>query len=276
MIATIKKTLSIYYQRLLTHSLRCAMNEQGLSDLVRRLEELVPDITDQYSSFKIDTPYLNANVRNIHAFQIALVNEVIDEFNQPTIVDIGDSSGTHLEYILKLHQDMKKIRCLSVNLDSNAVEKIRKKGMEAVHARAEELQNYNINADIFLCFATLEHLSDPCRFLHELSSKTNAKYLIVTIPYQRHTRVGMYHIRNDRAGDVSAENTHIVEFCPEDFRLIAQHSGWKIQKERIYYQYPRRHFLRLTRSIWKRSDFEGFYGVILAKDSRWSSRYTDW
>lgn len=255
-------------------SLKEAAREQNLTGLARKLEQIVPDISDQYSTFKLDNEYLRTKVRNVHAFQMSLVAEVAEEFKNMVIVDIGDSSGTHLQYLSGLYD--KNIKCLSVNLDPKAVEKIRNKGLEAVLARAENLPDYDINPDIFLCFETLEHLMDPCHFLHELSSKTSAKYMIITVPYVRKSRIGLYHILQGRKDTVNAENTHIFELDPDDWKLLMRHSGWEIVREKIYLQYPIWSILYLTKSMWRKYDFEGFYGVILRRDETWSKRYLDW
>jgi 2-polyprenyl-3-methyl-5-hydroxy-6-metoxy-1,4-benzoquinol methylase len=272
----IKNVIRNSLESIMQISLNYAAREQGLFDLRKQLEEIVPDISDQYSTFKIMSPYLKTKVRNQHAFQISLVNQVLEEYKQPVIVDIGDSSGTHLEYIIGLHKNAKQIRCLSVNLDIEAIAKIKKKGLEAVHTSAEQVENYNINPDIFLCFETLEHLMDPCKFLHELSSKTKAKYLIVTVPYQKNSRVGLSYIRNKNRNPVYAENTHIFEFAPEDWKLLMQHSGWRPVKEKIYLQYPKKSLLKILKHIWKKMDFEGFYGIILSRDNSKPSQYKNW
>lgn len=198
---------------------------------------------------------------------------MINEFENPVIVDIGDSAGTHLQYLTGLYSN---IKCLSVNLDKEAVERIRAKGLNAVHARAEDLDQYNINVDIFLSFQVLEHIMNPCSFLHKLSEKTNTKYFVVTVPYVRKSRVGLHHIRRSASETVKAENTHIFELSPEDWKLIVRHSGYDIVKERVYLQYPKRSFYRLTKYLWRRFDFEGFYGLILKRDNSWSSKYSDW
>ena len=181
------KNFKIYLKRafysIMINSLKGAAREQGLNESLVKLEQIVPDISDQYSTFKLNNLYLKTKSRNMHAFQISLVDKVIKEFEKSIVVDIGDSAGTHLQYIIGLHSQNKDIKCLSVNLDPKAVEKIKKKGLHAIKARAEELQDYNINADIFLCFETLEHLMSPCQFLHQLSIRTQAKYLIFTVPY---------------------------------------------------------------------------------------------
>lgn len=240
-----------------------------------QLEQIVPDLSDQYSLFKVNTPYLRTKVRGLHAFQISLVNEAIGNIDNPVVVDIGDSSGTHLQYMIGLHPQ-KKIRCLSVNLDAKAIERIENKGLEAIKARAEELPAYHIDTNIFLCFETLEHLMNPCYFLHELSSKTKAEYLIITVPYLKNSRIGLHHIRGGYNSDVWAENTHIFELNPEDWKLLIKHSGWNIVRNRIYLQYPKYKLWRITKSLWRKYDFEGFCGFILRRDDTWSSRYLDW
>lgn len=267
----IKKVLDLLFMK----SLGSAARERGLEELKQKLRVIVTDIRNQYSSFKLDN-YLENKVRNMHAFQMSLVNRVIREFQEPVIVDIGDSAGTHIEYILGLYSGYKKIKCFSVNLDKEAVERIKKKGLNAIYARAEELHLYNVNADIFLCFETLEHMMSPCNFLHDLSSKTNAKYLIITVPYVPNSRVGMHHIRNKREDEVSAENTHIFELDPEDWKLLIKHSGWRVNEERIYLQYPKKSILRFTKYLWEKFDYEGFYGLILERDETYSSKYLDW
>ena len=149
---SIKPFLRETLRSVLKTSIEKASKEQSLKNIADKLAEIVPDITNQYSTFEIDNLYTTVKVRNQHAFQISLVNEIIGEFEKPTIVDIGDSSGTHLQYIMGLHSENKKIQSLSVNLDAQAVEKIKQKGLEAVNARAEDLHKYNIDTDIFLCF----------------------------------------------------------------------------------------------------------------------------
>jgi hypothetical protein len=272
----IKQYLKKKIDLMLIKSLEKAINEQGLMNLVVKLEEIVPDIKNQYSDFLVNTLYLKKKVRGLHAFQISLINEAIKDIENPVIVDIGDSSGTHLQYITGLHSKDKNIKCLSVNLDAKAIERIRIKGLEAVHSRAEDLQSYDINTDIFLCFEVLEHLMNPCLFLHELSLKTNAKYLIITVPYLKRSRVGLHHIRNNNKEYVSAEKTHLFEFSPQDWKLIIGHAGWSIITEIVYLQYPKKDFLYITKPLWKKFDFEGFYGLILKRENSWSSRYLDW
>ena len=257
-------------------SLKSAAREQGLEQTVSLLTAAIPDISGQYTIAKVDTPYLERKVRNMHAFQLTLVSSVLEKYEKATIVDIGDSAGTHLSYVMQIYSGKKDLKCVGVNLDAKAVEKIKARGLKAINARAEDLHRHDIKADIFLCFETLEHLTDPCKFLHSLSANTDARYLILTVPYVRQSRVGLHHIRALRKRQVFAENTHIFEFSPGDWKLIARHSGWDIAEERLYLQYPRWSLLRFTQPFWRRLDLEGFYGLILERDDTWSSLYKDW
>ena len=257
-------------------SLNCAAKEQGLKELAAELEAIVPDVRNQYTGLALDNAYLKNKVRYQHAFQISLVGKIIRNFDHPVVMDIGDSAGTHSQYITQLYSRNNNIKCFSVNSDINAIEKIRAKRLSAIHAKAEDLESYNTDSDILLCFQTLEHLMDPCNFLHRLSVKTTAEYLVITVPYLRKSRLGLPHARGLRQVPSTAENTHIFELNPRDWKLIFKHSGWSVFDEQVYLQYPKRNIFYLTKSIWRRLDFEGFYGVILKKDNTCSSQYLDW
>ena len=200
-----------------------------------------------------------------------------------TLVDIGDSSGAHLRYLQNL-AGSGNIRAISVNLDPVAVEKVREKGFEAIESRAELLHehpDFEGNADIFLSYEMVEHLLDPTRFLHAMATKSECDYFVVTIPYLHRSRVGLHQIRNidqqqDRA--FNAETTHIFELSPDDWDLLFRFSGWKVVKSIRYTQYPknRLNLLSTLKYVWRKLDFDGFYGVILEKDDSISKRYKDW
>jgi hypothetical protein len=259
-------------EKLLTWSIESALKEQVLWKLSHKLRKIVPDIVHQYTSFNIDSKYLELNVRAVHAFQMMLVETALRTLpGNLTIIDIGDSAGTHIQYVKGLHPEQ-NIKSLSINVDQEAVNRIRAKGLDALCARAEDLSLLDIEVDVFLLLETLEHLTDPIRFLKDLSC-VPCKSLVITVPYVAKSRVGLHHIRHNQKRHVNMENTHIFELAPADWRLIFQHSGWAIVRESIYWQYPRWYPLRLVQEYWKRYDFEGFYGVILKPDKTWSSVY---
>mgnify|MGYP001239558891 FL=1 len=274
--------INLFFFHLFKHkSLKQAVQEQGLDKLTPKLENVVENHSEQFNHVKIEGEYWNYKVRAHHAFQFELaqkaINIVKEELKKKeiTIVDIGDSAGTHVTYLKKLINDT-PIKTLSVNLDPEAIKKIKKKGLEAIHARAEDLKKYNVEPDLFLSFQTVEHLNSPVTFLKSITQNTSCNYFLITVPFLSESRVGLEHIRNNIKDSVHAENIHIFELCPEDWKLIFRHTGWQILKENIYRQYPKKHPLRLLKKSWAKYDFEGFYGVILKKDLSWTERYIDW
>ena len=234
--------------------------------------------------FVVKGEFLNLKVRACHAFQIDLAQHAISMLNKSkyVIVDIGDSSGTHLQYLESIYSES-TIETLSVNLDKKAVDRIKNKGMKAIQCRAEELHKHSDfksdSVDIFLSFEVVEHLMNPVNFMHTMAIESQCKYFVVTVPYLYRSRVGLHHVRagKERLPDYFiAENTHIFELSPDDWNLIFKFSGWKIVKSIRYTQYPIKNPLSLLRWGWRKTDFDGFYGVILEKDDTYSKRYQDW
>ena len=286
---TIKSVITKAVFKMLEYSLNSASKEQGLNKIKIELEQIIPDLSEQYTSFNVEGGYVMNKLRSQHAFQVMLAQEAISLLNvskrdNHTIVDIGDSSGTHLSYLNSIGGG--NIRAISVNLDPVAVEKIKKKGFEAIESRAELLHehpDFEGSADIFLSYEMVEHLLDPVSFLHAMATKSKCDYFVVTIPHLNRSRIGLHHIRQIDNGialdrEVNAETTHIFELSPDDWDLIFRFSGWKIVKSVRYTQYPKNklNLLSLLRYVWRKLDFDGFYGVILQKDNKILKKYADW
>lgn len=272
----------VLYQSLSALSVDAAVREQGLSALREKLRQVVPDSSGQYTA-SIDKDefqrYWERKMRGQHAFQIQSVLDVLEKVpgQDLTIADVGDSSGNHGIYIKALAPKGKVGRLVSVNLDPVAVDKVKAKGGEAVLCRAEELSKQNINPDLFLSFEMLEHLTDPMRFLHSLAVSSKAPILI-SVPYRRKSRFGGNVLRTATRteGELSPESVHLLELCPEDWKLLAQLSGYRCDMERFYRQYPRYHPLRLMAPLWRKLDFEGFLILYLVPDRVLADRYTGW
>ena len=83
-------------------SIKGAARERGIEKLSKQLAQIVPDINKQYTTFEIDSEFLRVKVRTQHAFQIQLALRALDYIKDKKsifIVDVGDSSGTHTEYL---------------------------------------------------------------------------------------------------------------------------------------------------------------------------------
>src|SRR5574340_220958 len=105
-------------------SLNLALTQQGLKHLVKSLAEIVPDISDQYSGSEMQGPYWQLKIRAMHAFQTILMLKALAGLHRKrlTVVDIGDSAGTHMIYLTKLVGESIDLETISVNLDPKAVE----------------------------------------------------------------------------------------------------------------------------------------------------------
>jgi 2-polyprenyl-3-methyl-5-hydroxy-6-metoxy-1,4-benzoquinol methylase len=271
----------LIYKLFKLSSLRSAVREQNLETLLPKLKEISDDYFNHYNHVKIEGEYWNYKVRALHAFQTDFTLKGIEIVKKNlkkdtlSIVDIGDSSGTHTSYLKKLVTET-NLKLLSVNLDPKAIEKIKKKGYEAILSRAEDLEKHNVNPDLFISFQTIEHLNSPINFLKSISHNTSCEYFLMTLPYLSESRIGLEHIRNNSSENVHAENIHIFELKPSDWKLLFKHTGWEVLEDRIFLQYPKKHPLRILKSGWAKYDFEGFYGVILKRNLIWSKKYLDW
>lgn len=279
-----KKFIKSIVYKILTKSLIASNKERGEEKLKDLLASIVTDLSNQYSTFKINMndKYLINKLRCQHTFQISIALKAIELFRKDNnreinIVDIGDSSGTHLMYLNEVLQGI-KINTLSVNLDIEAVKKIQSKGLNALLCRAEELHMHaeGFNPDIFMSYEMLEHLFNPIDFLHTMSEKSICEYFVITVPYVSKSRVACQFVNNGMSGNFQAENTHIFEFEPHDWDTIFKFSGWEIVYKDRYTQYPSSFPLSLSKYLWRKIDFDGFYGVILKKNNSFSTRYLDW
>lgn len=273
--------------RIMIRSLLKSNRQRGEQDLKKKLTAIVPDISEQYTAFRLDGDgrYLMEKVRGQHAFQTGLALRAIERFREEkkadrvNVVDIGDSAGTHLRYLEGLKEGLRiDIASMSVNLDPEAVKKIKKHGIHAVQCRAEDLHRREdgIAADIFLSFEMLEHLFDPISFLHSLAERSKCAFFVITVPLVYRSRIGLHHIRRNLPHNFDAENTHILELCPEDWDLLFRFSGWEVVFRDLYTQYPCAGIFQLTKYLWRRRDYEGFYGLILTRNREWSRRYRSW
>jgi len=270
-------------------SLRVVRNENIA--FINKLENILPSLKDQTNfqnnDDEEDSEYLQHKKRNLHAFQLEFTLDKIKEFkienniNKVSLVDIGDSSGNHLIQLQALDKNIDSVA--SVNLDIKAIEKIRKKGIKVYHCRAEKLlENHNVRANFFISYQMVEHLTDPVRFLYSISESKKegvsaCDRFIISVPYQKQSRVGFWHMRfSDRKTMRNAEDVHIFELSPKDWRLLAEFSGWEVVSDKIYYQYPKWHWLYFTKYLWKKIDFEGFYIMELKINNEWSKLYESW
>lgn len=122
----------------------------------------------------------------------------------------------------------------------------------------------------------LEFLLNPINFLHDLAVKSKCKFFTITVKYLTSSRIGMYGLRNNTIGDLFAERVYIFELSLIDWIFTSCLSGWKVKDEDSYKQYSKRVLLNFTKLVWGKTNFEGFYILILSKNIETVNRYQDW
>jgi hypothetical protein len=73
-----KKFLLPWYDKAQIASVKAAAVEQKLTETYQQLGKIVPDLTEQYTTFKIDSKVLETRTRTPHSFQIKLAMKAID------------------------------------------------------------------------------------------------------------------------------------------------------------------------------------------------------
>ncbi|WP_333655121.1 methyltransferase domain-containing protein [Dissulfurispira sp.] len=269
------------HERLSGYSIKLAIKQNGYAEMLERLRTIVPDISNQESSeASTFNDYWELKRRTLHVFQCRMMLKALEMLQQDSlvVVDIGDSAGTHMLYLRDLTRNKFSLDTVSVNLDPRAIKKIEARGLKAVHCRAEELDLGGRSVDLFTSFQMVEHLHNPALFFRRLAKKSSCCRMVITVPYLKRSRVGLHHTRYGAVRPFFAEDEHIFELCPRDWELLILHAGWRVKHSEIYYQYPRRIPVvsTLLSWFWKNTDYEGFWGAVLEKDTTLSDCYQDW
>ena len=278
------KVLRVVAFRLARASLDAASREAGTAEMRERLRALKPDIQDQYTShFNVDSyrAFWEPKMRSLHAFQVKAVLDAIDAIGKDNlfIADIGDSSGSHAEYIKALAKPGQISHFVSVNLDPVAIEKVRRKGGEAILCRAEKLDLNGFRPNLFLSFQMVEHVLNPIGFIHGLATEGAADHLVISVPYVQHSRFGGRELRGNEANlpeTMNAEGLHIFELSPIDWSRLFLFAGFRTIWTRVFTQYPSKGLLRVTAPVWRKADFDGFAVFFLRRDLSVAHRYVDW
>jgi len=215
---------------------------------------MVPDISHQYNSDDMDDECWFVKLRGEHAFQVRLALEAMEQFDVHSLMDIGDSAGTHIIYLTTLSG--REIRAKSLNNDPEAIRHIKRMNLEAVCADAEDYDWSKEDWDMFLAFDMLEHLTDPISFLANVRT-ARSNVFVISVPYIRKTRINHF----------PKKGGHIYELSPGDWKFLFATMGWEVVKERYYLQFPRIFGWGALAEFWERNDFLGFWGCVLKKDS---------
>lgn len=238
---------------------------------------LFPDFKKHYS-FVVDNEEVENRIRLLVVAETFFVKReienVITRKGGCTYADVGDSDGS-VRLLLKGYLSEEKLSSVGINLQPSTVEKIKRKGLDAICADALSLGDKGVHYDIVSAFETLEHLPDPIGFLSGIRNVVENR-LVLSVPFIRHSRIGLAYLSNrwPNGTKPTVENTHIFELSPRDWKRIFLHSGWKINRDWKLMMFPSARISRLIlQPFWRFVSFEGFWFISLSKDTEYSSKY---
>ncbi len=272
----VKKTIDTVSLSAIRHIV--ASNQQ-LQKIWELSKAVIPDFSDHFT-VPVVNEEVEARIRLLIAYEALFIAQTIEPLlmmsngdHLPHYADIGDSDGSVRLLLKEMGSD--NIKTTGINLQTAAVEKMRRKGLDAMQADALDLTKQGISFDIVSVFETLEHLPDPIGFLKGIQNVVKHK-LIISVPLIRKSRVGLAYTCNHWPENKkpTVENTHIFELNPGDWKKIFCHSGWKIEDESNLLMFPPDTLHRLIlQPYWRILSFEGFWFVSLKKDNEISSKY---
>ncbi|MBT6048145.1 MAG: methyltransferase domain-containing protein [Candidatus Scalindua sp.] len=202
------------------------------------------------------------------------IDGILESKEGCSYADVGDTDGS-VRLLLEKSFSKEKLSSVGINLQENAVEKIKKRGLDAICADALSLGDMGSNYDIVSAFETVEHLPDPIGFLDRIKSVINSR-LILSVPFIRHSRISLAYLSDKwpEGKKPTIENTHIFELSPLDWKKIFLHTGWKIENEWKLMMFPSTGLSRfILQPYWRSVSFEGFWFVSLSKYNKYASQY---
>jgi len=140
--------------------------------------------------------------------------------NYPVAVEIGATSDMFLKHVTAE-------RKIGINVLDVCVEQLNKQGIIGLKTDGLKMPLADKEADLVICFETLEHTHNPILFLTELSRIVKKK-LLLSIPWVTETNIRpKWHGRADPGGQPDSE-FHIFEFDERDFPRILSYTDFKV------------------------------------------------
>ena len=181
---------------------------------------------DHYGWQTVDDPFyyqvLCLQETNLIRFLETNCSETIS-----TALEVGAASDIFLRRIPAEHR-------IGVNVLQACIDQLEAKGVDGRLSNGHGIPANDGEADLTICFETLEHVPDPIGFLRELARVTSDNgRILLSIPNVPKTVVRGYHHGVETPVDQPESEYHIFEFDRNDFRKVVTHAGLEIQDEQV-------------------------------------------
>lgn len=160
--------------------------------------------------------------------QTNLINfvKIVATGNYQVAVEIGATSDMFLRHV-------KAERKIGINVLDSCIEQLNRQGIEGIKTDGQHIPLADREADLVICFETLEHVRNPLSFLTELG-RIAKRQVLLSIPW-----VAKTNIRDAMLG-YEGEH-HIFEFSELDFRKILGYTDFKVSEYRKLINYGPRY-----------------------------------
>jgi SAM-dependent methyltransferase len=138
--------------------------------------------------------------------------------------DVVAEVGAASDMFLKRIDAGKKI---GVNVLDVCVEQLNKQGITGIKTDGQHMPLADDEADLVICFQTLEHTLNPILFLNELGRITK-KRLLLSIPWVSKTNIRARWYGMPEPGDQPELEFHVFEFDEDDFRKVLSYTDFEI------------------------------------------------
>jgi SAM-dependent methyltransferase len=137
-------------------------------------------------------------------------------------VEIGATSDMFLKHV-------KARRKIGINVLDACIEQLNRQGITGIKTDGQRMPIEDNEADLVICFETLEHVHNPISFLAELSRITKNR-LLLSIPWIPKTNIrAKWYGMTESNGQPDSEY-HIFEFDEGDFRKVLSHTDFKVSQ----------------------------------------------
>ena len=184
-----------------------------------------------------------------------LKENAVDKIDK--VIELGAASDLFLKAV-----DAKK----KVGIDALPVciEKLKKAGIEGRLAlNGEKILAEDNEANVVICFETLEHVQNPILFIKELERIVKINGVIfLSIPFVKTTRT-LSRFHNGNSKDRPEAENHVFEFSPDDFLKIVSYTKLRIEKNQILENYKMSYDF-ITNYFIRKHILRGYFNSIQA------------
>tara|TARA_Y100000739_G_C20603578_1_gene464254 strand:- start:805 stop:1830 length:1026 start_codon:yes stop_codon:yes gene_type:complete len=143
------------------------------------------------------------------------------DISRGTLVEIGAGFGTFSQ----VAQDAGWFeKVIAVEPTPSLAAECRRRGLETLNLRVEELSSYSFSADVIVSFEVIEHVFAPIEFVRQIKACLNpGGLLVLSCPNGEGFDIATLGIES-----LAVDAEHVTLFNPSSMRLMLENEGFEI------------------------------------------------